>query len=110
MGGTAYPEVPLVVEKAYLVVATQLGLAEESPSPSVVEMACLVEAKVDVREGWQGEVEDRHSWRREEVACLLNDPCISKVQVRDCRPAKRRNGRIYLGTQRVVEDRRTHLA
>jgi hypothetical protein len=99
-----------VVEKAYLVVATQLALVGESPSPSVVEMACSVEAKVDVREGWQGEVEDRHSWRREEVACLLNDSCVSKVQVRDCSKAERRNGRIYLGTRRVVEDRQNHLA
>ena len=66
--GTAYPEVHLAVGKACPVVAIQLGLEEGSPSPSVVETACLVEAKADAQEDSQGEVEDPRSFRREEAA------------------------------------------
>jgi hypothetical protein len=65
---TACPEVHPVVGKAYPVAVTQLVLEEESPYPLVVERACLVEAKVDVQEGSQVGVEDRRSFRKEEVA------------------------------------------
>jgi hypothetical protein len=65
---TAYLEVHPAVGKAYPVVAIQLGLEEGSPYPLVVEKACLVEAKVDVQEDSQDEVEDPRSYRREVVA------------------------------------------
>lgn len=57
--GTACLQVRPAVGKACLVVVTQLVLGEESPCPWVVQTAAYsVEARVDVQEGSQVEVED----------------------------------------------------
>src|ERR1700712_2763558 len=79
--GKAYLGVHPVVGKACPVVAIQLGLEEGSPSPLVVETACLVGAKADAQEDSQGEVEDPRSFRREEAAWRLDDTYVSVAQL-----------------------------
>jgi hypothetical protein len=66
--GTACPEAHPAVGKAYPVAAPQPVPEEESPYPSEVGTAYLVEAKVNAQAGSQDEVEDRRSCQREVVA------------------------------------------